>query len=33
MMRRTFMCMEPSRIEEGIRRLGGVLTHCRGQRA
>jgi 2-aminoadipate transaminase len=33
MMRLNFTCMEPDRIEEGIRRLGGVLTHCIGQSA
>jgi len=33
MMRLNFACMEPDRIEEGIRRLGGVLTHCIGQSA
>jgi 2-aminoadipate transaminase len=27
MMRLNFTCMDPDRIEEGIRRLGGVLTH------
>jgi 2-aminoadipate transaminase len=31
MMRLNFTCMEPDQIEEGIRRLGGVLTHCLGQ--
>jgi 2-aminoadipate transaminase len=31
MLRLNFTCMEPDRIAEGIRRLGGVLTHCLGQ--
>ncbi|HEY5864355.1 MAG TPA: PLP-dependent aminotransferase family protein [Candidatus Tectomicrobia bacterium] len=33
MMRLNFTCMEPDRIEEGIRCLGGVLTHCLGPSA
>ena len=33
MMRLNFTCMEPTWIEEGIRRLGGVLTHSLGQSA
>jgi len=33
MMRLNFTCMEPDRIAEGIRRLGGVLTHCMEQSA
>jgi 2-aminoadipate transaminase len=33
MMRLNFTCMEPDRIEEGIRRLGSVLTHCLGPSA
>jgi 2-aminoadipate transaminase len=32
-MRLNFTCMEPDWIAEGIRRLGGVLTHCLEQRA
>jgi 2-aminoadipate transaminase len=33
MMRLNFTGMGPDWIEEGIRRLGGVLTHCMGQSA
>ena len=33
MMRLNFTCMGPDRIEEGIQRLGGVLTHCLEQSA
>jgi 2-aminoadipate transaminase len=33
MLRLNFTCMGVDRIEEGIRRLGGVLAHCLGQRA
>jgi 2-aminoadipate transaminase len=33
MMRLNFTCMGPDRIEEGIQRLGGVLTHCLRQSA
>jgi DNA-binding transcriptional MocR family regulator len=33
MMRLNFTCMEPDRIVEGIRRLGGVLIPGLGQRA
>jgi DNA-binding transcriptional MocR family regulator len=32
MMRLNFTGTEPDWIEEGIRRLGGVLAHCLGQR-
>jgi hypothetical protein len=33
MMRLNFTCMGPDRIEDGIRCLGGVLTHCLRQNA
>jgi 2-aminoadipate transaminase len=33
MLRLNFTCMGVDRIEEGIRRLGGVLAHCLGQSA
>ena len=33
MMRLNFTCVGPERIEEGIRRLGSVLTRCIGQGA
>jgi 2-aminoadipate transaminase len=33
MMRLNFTCMDPDRTEEGIRRLGGVLTHSMEQSA
>jgi 2-aminoadipate transaminase len=33
MLRLNFTCVEPDRIEEGIRRLGGVLTHSMEQSA
>jgi hypothetical protein len=33
MLRLNFTCMEPARTGEGIRRLGGVLTHSMEQSA
>jgi 2-aminoadipate transaminase len=33
MLRLNFTCVGPDRIEEGIRRLGGVLTHSMEQSA